>query len=72
LFQKIDFLLPRQGINFSDDLARCVVMVGLPYPDRTDLELAQKMAYLDQQVRPAGWCALGLPRQRTRAPKPYT
>jgi chromosome transmission fidelity protein 1 len=42
--------LLHQGINFSDDLARCVVMVGLPYPDRTDPELVQKMAYLDEQV----------------------
>jgi chromosome transmission fidelity protein 1 len=38
-----------EGINFSDDMARCVVVVGLPYPDRSDPELAQKMSYLDQQ-----------------------
>jgi len=40
-----------EGINFSDDLARCVVMVGLPYPDCTDPELQQKMAFLDDQQR---------------------
>ena len=29
-------------------LGRCVVMVGLPYPDKRDAELKQKMAYLDE------------------------
>lgn len=38
-----------EGINFSDGMARCVVMVGLPYPDKSDPELALKMAYLDAQ-----------------------
>ncbi|GAB5036393.1 atp-dependent rna helicase ddx11-like protein 8-like [Nannochloropsis oceanica] len=36
-----------EGINFADDMARCVVMVGLPYPDRRDPELQQKLQYLD-------------------------
>ena len=40
-----------EGINFSDGLARCVVMVGLPYPDKSDPELVQKMNYLDAQER---------------------
>mmetsp|Transcript_21061 Transcript_21061/g.24893 ORF Transcript_21061/g.24893 Transcript_21061/m.24893 type:complete len:155 (+) Transcript_21061:1556-2020(+) len=39
-----------EGINFSDDMARCVVMVGLPFPDSSDPELIQKMQYLDQQT----------------------
>lgn len=43
-----------EGINFSDDMARCVVMVGLPYPDISDPELAQKMKYLDDQGHMAG------------------
>jgi chromosome transmission fidelity protein 1 len=38
-----------EGINFSDDMARCVVLVGLPYPDITDPELLEKMAALDRQ-----------------------
>ena len=38
-----------EGINFSDDLARCVVVVGLPYPNPSDPELREKMAFLDRQ-----------------------
>ena len=37
-----------EGINFADDMARCVVVVGLPYPDKTDPELQEKMAALDR------------------------
>jgi chromosome transmission fidelity protein 1 len=43
-----------EGINFKDSLARCVVMVGLPYPDRSDEELLQKLQYLDSQGQGLG------------------
>jgi chromosome transmission fidelity protein 1 len=40
-----------EGINFSDDLARGVLVVGLPYPDRRDTLLQMKLKYADS-IRP--------------------
>ncbi|XP_045596543.2 ATP-dependent DNA helicase DDX11 [Procambarus clarkii] len=39
-----------EGINFSDGLGRCVVMVGLPYPSTQSPELKEKMLFLNKHV----------------------
>ena len=39
-----------EGLNFADGLARSVVVVGLPYPDKTDVELQQKLRFLGQRA----------------------
>ena len=36
-----------EGINFADDLCRCVVMVGMPYPNPTDAEVRAKRQWVE-------------------------
>ena len=37
-----------EGINFGDDLGRCVIMVGLPYPNPSDPELQERLRFVDR------------------------
>ncbi|KMZ75059.1 hypothetical protein ZOSMA_11G00820 [Zostera marina] len=41
-----------EGINFSDGMGRCIVMVGLPYPSSSDVELMERIKYIDKIDEP--------------------
>ncbi len=43
-----------EGINFANDMARCVFVAGLPFPDITDPVLKEKMESLDKEFRMRG------------------
>lgn len=36
-----------EGINFSDGAGRCIVMVGLPYPSPSDIELIERIKHIE-------------------------
>ncbi|CAP35860.1 Protein CBR-CHL-1 [Caenorhabditis briggsae] len=43
-----------EGINFSDELGRAVIVIGLPYPNKTGVELRERMRFLDSQMANGG------------------
>eukprot|EP00889_Picochlorum_renovo_P005460 jgi/Picre1/32490/NNA_007836.t1 len=43
-----------EGINFGDDMGRCVMMVGLPFPNPSDPELMERMEFMDRQASNLG------------------
>ncbi|GAM85593.1 hypothetical protein ANO11243_036000 [Dothideomycetidae sp. 11243] len=40
-----------EGINFSDRLGRCVMVVGLPYPNPNSQEWRAKMEYVEEKAK---------------------
>ncbi|GAA5980280.1 hypothetical protein JCM5350_000898 [Sporobolomyces pararoseus] len=43
-----------EGINFADDMARAVVVCGIPYPNAASAELKERMNYLKSTSNPNG------------------
>jgi len=43
-----------EGLNFTDDLARAVVMVGLPYPNASSPELKERLKYVSNLPKQKG------------------
>lgn len=39
-----------EGLDFSDNAARCVIMVGIPYPQLVDPKIILKRDYLDKKM----------------------
>jgi len=39
-----------EGLDFSDNAARCVIIVGIPYPQMTDPRVILKKDFLDKKI----------------------
>lgn len=44
-----------EGINFSDEMARAVVMVGMPYPNAFSGELIAKQSFIEKSYKANGF-----------------
>lgn len=49
-----------EGLDFSDNAARCVIVIGIPYPQMTDPKVILKKDYLDRRFR-TGCSAISRP-----------
>ncbi|CAH2105474.1 unnamed protein product [Euphydryas editha] len=38
-----------EGLNFSDNLGRCVIVIGMPYPNIKSPELQEKMTFMNKR-----------------------
>jgi len=45
----VDCVWISEGLNFSDNLARCVIVVGIPHPQITDPRVILKQDYLNKK-----------------------
>ena len=43
-----------EGLDFTDDAARLVLIIGIPYPMMTDPKVLLKKKYLDDQTKLPG------------------
>ena len=43
-----------EGLNFSDELARAVILVGLPFPNLASLEIKERMRYVNELQQQGG------------------
>ena len=39
-----------EGIDFKDDEARCVIIVGIPYANLSDIRIVLKKDFLDEKI----------------------
>ncbi|KAJ2567550.1 ATP-dependent DNA helicase chl1 [Coemansia sp. RSA 1822] len=59
-----------EGINFSDELGRAVVMVGVPFPSLASPELNERLAYYESIGQSAVSTAVGpTPTQQSMGPR---